>query len=286
MGPDGNVDVLFSQTVDITDRRAREEEMRAELAQVAWVREIHAAFAEDRFELHGQPIVEVATGEVVQHELLLRMRGSDGALIAPGEFLPAAEQYGVIRDIDRWVISRGAELAAGGMSVQVNLSGTSMGDVGLIDEIDRALERTGAEPSRMVFEITETEVIQNVDTARRLAQALRERGCRFALDDFGTGFAGISSLKTLPLDYLKIDRGFVSDLCTSETDRRVLAATLDLASAFGLQTIAEGVEDQATLDLLRDSGVDYVQGFFLGRPAPVGRWSEPASCARASRGAG
>ena len=276
MGPDGTVDVLFSQTVDITERRAREDEMRAELAQVAWVREIHAALAEDRFELHGQPIVEVATGEVVQHELLLRMRGTDGALIAPGEFLPAAEQYGAIRDIDRWVISRGAELAAGGMSVQINLSGTSMGDVGLIDEIDRALERTGAEPSRMVFEITETEVIENVDTARRLAHALRERGCRFALDDFGTGFAGISSLKTLPLDYLKIDRLFVSDLCVNETDRRVLAATLDLASAFGLQTIAEGVEDQQTLDLLRESGVDYVQGFFLGRPAPIRRTEAPA----------
>jgi EAL domain-containing protein (putative c-di-GMP-specific phosphodiesterase class I) len=145
-----------------------------------------------------------------------------------------------------------------------------MSDAGLIDEIDRALERTGADPSRLVFEITETAAIENVDTARRLAASLRERGCRFALDDFGTGFAGISSLKSLPLDYLKIDREFVRDLCTSETDRHVIAATIDLARAFGLRTIAEGVEDQATLDLLRELGVDLAQGFFLGRPAPIG----------------
>ena len=114
LGPDGNVDVLFSQVEDVTDRRAREATMRVELEEAAWVQEIHAALAEDRIELHAQPIVHLATGEVVQQELLLRMRSVAGELIAPGEFLPAAERYGVIREIDRWVIGRGAELAAEG----------------------------------------------------------------------------------------------------------------------------------------------------------------------------
>ena len=192
------------------------------------------------------------------------------ATIAPSEFLPAAERFGAIREIDRWVISRGAELAATGMSVEINISGTSMGDAGVLEEIDRALARTGADPSDMVFEITETTMIENVEVARGLARRLRKRGCRFALDDFGTGFGALSALKSLPLDFLKIDKEFVRDLCTSDTDRHVIAATVDLARAFGLKTIAEGVEDQPTLDLLAELGVDLAQGFLLGRPAPIG----------------
>jgi len=280
LGPDGGVDVLFVQVLDVTERHAKEEATRRELADVAWVGEIHAALAEDRFELYAQPIVDLATGEIVQRELLLRMHSTSGELVAPGEFLPTAERFGVIRDIDRWVISRGAELAATGMNVEVNISGTSIGDVGLLDEIDRALERTGADPALMVFEITETALIESADTARLLAERLRERGCRFALDDFGTGFAGLSSLKTLPLDYLKIDQGFVRDLCVSESDRHVVRAVIDLARGFGLQTIAEGVEDEATLDLLRELGVDHAQGYFLGRPAPLDQIADATPCVR------
>ncbi len=277
MGPDGTVDVLFSQIIDITERREREDALRRDVEEISWLKEINAALAEDRFELYGQPIVDLATGETVQHELLLRMRNADGELVAPGEFLPVAERYGLIRDIDRWVISRGVEIAATGMDVEINLSGTSMSDAGAIEDIDHALERTAADPSRLVFEITETAAIKNVHNARALAQRLRDRGCRFALDDFGTGFAGMSSLKALPLDYLKIDREFVKDLCTNEPDRQVLVATIQLARAFGLQTIAEGVEDQATLDLLRELGVDHAQGYFLGRPAPMGAGSRAAA---------
>jgi EAL domain-containing protein (putative c-di-GMP-specific phosphodiesterase class I) len=271
LDPDGSVDVLFSQVEDITERHMREEATRREIDAVAWVHKINAALAKDRFVLHAQPIFDLSSGELVQRELLIRMHSPTGALIPPGQFLPTAEKYGLIRDIDRWAIARGAEFAAGGVSVEINVSGTSMSDPDLIDVIDRALDRTGAEPSLVVFEITETAAIENTDTARQLAMRLRDRGCRFALDDFGTGFAGISSLKTLPLDYLKIDMAFVRDLCTSETDRHVIAASIDLARAFGLRTIAEGVEDDPTLQLLRELGVDYAQGFFLGRPAPFVR---------------
>jgi len=269
LGADGSVDVFFSQIEDVTERRAREDATRRELEQVAWVREIRAALDEDRFELFAQPIVDLTTSEVVQHELLIRMRTLTGELVPPGDFLPAAERFGAIRDIDRWVVSRGAELAARGMSVGINLSGRSIGDPTLIDEIDRALERTGADPSLMVFEITETALIENVETANRLAVRLRERGCRFALDDFGTGFSGLSSLKTLPLDYLKIDQEFIRDLWDNPSDRHLISAVVHLAGGFGMQTIAEGVEDEQTLDLLRELGVDHAQGYFLGRPAPL-----------------
>jgi EAL domain-containing protein (putative c-di-GMP-specific phosphodiesterase class I) len=267
--PEGNVDILYTQIVDVTARRNQEDELRHQLSEVSWVSEIRQALAEDRFELFAQPIVDLVTGETVQHELLLRLHDSDGNLVYPDSFLPAAERYGDIRDIDRWVIARAADLAATGMDVEINISGTSIGDPGLIEDIDRELERTGADPARLVFEITETALIESLETASRLAESLRQRGCRFALDDFGTGFGGFHYLKTLPLDYLKIDREFVRDLVTSESDRHVVWAVINLARGFGMQTIAEGVEDQETLDLLRELGADHAQGYFLGRPAPM-----------------
>jgi EAL domain-containing protein (putative c-di-GMP-specific phosphodiesterase class I) len=265
--PNGTVDVLFGQMVDITERKAREAELSAQLDEIAGLGEIRRAFAEDRFELHAQPIVDLATGETVQRELLIRMRAPDGSLIAPGSFLPAAEKYGAIRDIDHWVIAQGAGHAAKGIDVEINISAASIGDPGLIAVIEAELERTGADPSRLVFEITETALIEQTDIAVALAERLRTLGCRFALDDFGSGYGGFHYLKHLPMDFLKIDREFVRDAMNSEGDQHVIRAIVGLAQGFGLQTIAEGVEDQETLDLLREFGVDHAQGFHLGRPA-------------------
>ena len=231
--------------------------------------EIRRAFEEDRFELHAQPIVDLATAEIVQRELLIRMRGVDGELIPPGAFLPAAEQHGAIRDIDRWVIAQGADLAARGIDVEINISAASIGDPGLIADIEQELERTGADPSRLVFEITETALIEDTGLAVTLAERLRQLGCRFALDDFGSGFGGFHYLKALPMDFLKIEREFIRDAVTSDADQHVIQAIVGLARGFGLQTIAEGVEDQETLELLRDFGVDHAQGFHVGRPAPL-----------------
>lgn len=266
---DGSVDVMFAQVVDITERKEREDSVRLQLGEVAWLTEIRQAFEEDRFELHAQPIIEIATGRIVQRELLIRMRDRDGGLIAPGDFLPAAEKYGPIREIDRWVISQGAEIAARGMAVEINVSGVSLGDPTLVAHIDSELARTGADPSRLVFEITETALIEAGDRAVRLAEQIRERGCRFALDDFGTGYGGFHHLKTLPLDFLKIDQEFVRDAVTNESDRHVIWAVVNLAKRFGMQTVAEGVEDQETLELLAQMNVDHAQGFHLGRPAPL-----------------
>jgi PAS domain S-box-containing protein len=267
--PGGALDVLFGQMVDITERKAREAALHLQLDEVAGLGEIRRAFEEDRFELHAQPIVDLATGETVQRELLIRMRSADGKLIPPGAFLPAAEKHGAIRAIDRWVIAQGADLAARGVDVEINISAASIGDPGLVADIEEELERTGADPARLVFEITETALIEETEVAVTLAERLRHLGCRFALDDFGSGYGGFHYLKHLPMDFLKIDREFIRDARTSVADQHVIRAIVGLAHGFGLKTIAEGVEDQETLDLLRELGVDHAQGFHLGRPAPL-----------------
>jgi EAL domain-containing protein (putative c-di-GMP-specific phosphodiesterase class I) len=155
------------------------------------------------------------------------------------------------------------------MDVEINISAASIGDPGLIADIEQELERTGADPSRLVFEITETALIEETEVAVTLAERLRRLGCRFALDDFGSGYGGFHYLKHLPMDFLKIDREFICDARTDEADQHVIRAIVGLARGFGLQTIAEGVEDQETLEMLREFGVDHVQGFHLGRPALV-----------------
>jgi EAL domain-containing protein (putative c-di-GMP-specific phosphodiesterase class I) len=264
---DGSIDVLFGQMMDITDRKAREASLEAQLDEIAGLGEIRRAFEDDRFELHAQPIIDLASGETVQRELLIRMRGTDGSLIPPAAFLPAAEKHGAIRDIDRWVIAKGADLAATGIDVEINISAASIGDPELIADIEHELERTGADPSRLVFEITETALIEETEVAVTLAERLRRLGCRFALDDFGSGYGGFHYLKHLPMDFLKIDREFIRDARTDEADQHVIRAIVGLAKGFGLQTIAEGVEDEETLEMLRDFGVDHVQGFHVGRPA-------------------
>jgi PAS domain S-box-containing protein len=266
---DGDIDVLFGQMVDITERKAREASLLVQLDEITWLEEIRRAFEEDRFELHAQPIVDLATGETVQRELLIRMRDPSGKLIPPGMFLPAAEKHGAIRAIDRWVLAQGADLAARGIDVEINISAASIGDPGLVADIERELKRTGADPSRLVFEITETAMVEETEVAVTLAERLRHLGCRFALDDFGSGYGGFHYLKHIPMDFLKIDREFVGDAHKSKADQHVLHAIVGLAKGFGLKTIAEGVEDQETLDMLKEYGFDYAQGYFLGRPAPL-----------------
>jgi EAL domain-containing protein (putative c-di-GMP-specific phosphodiesterase class I) len=210
----------------------------------------------------------VATGSVVQHELLLRML-LDGDVVAPGDFLPHAESHGIITEVDRWVLQRAARLAAEGATVQLNISNRSIGEPALVAEVDRVLKATGADPSKLVFEMTECALLGDERASRKFADAMHALGCRLALDDFGSGYAGLSHLKHLPVQYLKIDVEFVRDLLEDKASRHVVGAVVDLARRFDLQTIAEGVERMETLDLLRELGVDYAQGYALGRPGPV-----------------
>jgi PAS domain S-box-containing protein len=263
--PSGDVYGVCGIGTDITDRKEREDALRS---KVEWSFRIRSAIEQDRLVLHSQPIVEIASGRIVQEELLLRMRGDDGELILPGTFLPPAERFNLAPAIDRWVIARATQLARS-RRVEVNLSGHSLGERWLLDYIEEQLERAGADPSNLVFEITETAAAQDLEQARRLADRLADVGCGFALDDFGTGYGSFTYLKHLPVSYIKVDTEFVQDLRPDSPDRQVVSAIVDVASNFGIETIAEGVESQATLEFLQALGVDYAQGYHIGAPAEV-----------------
>jgi EAL domain-containing protein (putative c-di-GMP-specific phosphodiesterase class I) len=254
---------------DITERKARETVLQQEADTLGWIGRIQDALMEDRFVLYAQPIVDLASGKTVQRELLLRLQEDDGSVVAPGAFLDVAERYGLISDIDRWVVERGAEIAAGGQPVEVNISARSIGDPAMLEHIEQCLDRSAVDPRLLVFEITETAIADDAETAQAFAEQLRRLGCKLALDDFGTGFGGLTYLKNLPLDFLKIDIEFVRDLTTNPRSRHVVQAVIALARDFELQTVAEGVEDGETLDLLAQLGVDFAQGYFIARPAPL-----------------
>jgi diguanylate cyclase (GGDEF)-like protein/PAS domain S-box-containing protein len=246
--------------------------------RLEWVERIRAALDEDRLVLHAQPVVHAASGARTQHELLIRMLDEDGSLVEPGKFLPIAERYGLIREIDRWVIVRacamlGAQRAEGRTPVvEINLSGQSLGDLDLAEYVGRALSDAQVDPKQLIFEVTETAAIGNMAAAQSCAERLGELGCRFALDDFGAGFGSFYYLKHLPFDFIKIDGEFVRNCTVDRTDRLVVKAVVELAKGMGKLTVAEFVGDQETLCVLRDLGVDYLQGFHLGKPAPLSDW--------------
>jgi PAS domain S-box-containing protein len=259
--------VVFS---DASERRRESLRQQSQLEALGWINDIHSALEEDRFVLYAQPIIDLETGATVQHELLIRMLDETGELVPPGMFLPVAEEYGLIREIDRWVIRRAVELAAAGHPLEVNLSAESLGDPSLLGFVEQELTRTCADPAKLVFELTETALLRDEDAARTFIEGVDRLGSQVALDDFGTGYGGFTYLKRLPIDFLKIDIEFVRDLPHNPASRHVVRAVVSLAHDFGLRTVAEGVEDEATLALLREHGVDYAQGFGIGRPAPVG----------------
>ncbi len=277
--------------LEMVDRRLAERE-QAELAlrqltandplgperietRLEWVARIRAALDDGRLTLHAQPVVETASGCTTQHELLVRMIDTDGSLISPAQFLPIAERFGLIREIDRWVVTetiailrRQRELGRK-PTVEINLSGQSLGDTRLAAHIGSELRAAQVDPGQLVFEVTETTAIGNIAAARDFAQQLARLGCRFALDDFGAGFGSFYYLKHLPFDYIKIDGEFVRNCTVDVTDRLVIRAVVKLAQGMGTRTIAEFVGDEKTFATVAALGVDYAQGFHLGKPAPV-----------------
>jgi EAL domain-containing protein (putative c-di-GMP-specific phosphodiesterase class I) len=269
-GIDGVV-VVFRDT---SDEQAEAERLKRELDALAWVGRTRDAIDENRLRLYSQPIVPLAGGEPSQ-ELLLRMIGRDGETILPGSFLPVAEKYGLIAEIDRWVIGQAIQVVARGQRVEANLSAESIGDLNLLSLIERELRRSGADPSNLVIEITETALMKHIDAGEAFAHGLKDLGCMIALDDFGTGFASLTYLKKLPVDYIKIDLDFVQDLATNKANQHLVQGIVNLARGFESKTIAEGVEDAETLDLLHEYGVDYAQGFHLGRAIPIPEDADP-----------
>jgi PAS domain S-box-containing protein len=254
---------------DATLRQAEQRELRRKLEALSWAGRVQDALREERFVLYAQPILDLATDEVVQHELLLRMREPNGEIVGPCSYLQIAEEHNLIGDIDRWVIRKASELAARGLPVELNVSGGSISDPELITHIEACLQETGADPALLVFEITETALVSDEEAGRHFVQRVHELGCKLALDDFGTGYGGFTYLKQLPVDYLKIDIEFVADLCTSEASLHVVQAVVNLARGFGMHTVAEGVEDAETLSLLKTLGVNYAQGYHIARPGPL-----------------
>ena len=252
---------------DITDRAAAQLKVERELEKLTWVGRIRDALDNDRFVLYSQPIVDLATNDVVQYELLLRMMSVDGEVILPDAFLPTAEEYGLISEIDRWVIHETARLCATGHPVEFNLSAKSVADPGILEFVASAIDEHGADPARMVCEITETALVHDLGAAEQFVRGLNDLGVKVALDDFGAGYGGFAYLKRLPVSYLKIDREFVQDLCTEISSQHVVSAVVNLAKAFGMHTVAEGAEDGATVELLKSLGVNYVQGYVVGRPS-------------------
>ncbi len=246
------------------------------LVRQPWSEKIREALDLDRFELFFQPILNLSTEKISHGELLLRMRDEQNKLIPPGSFLPPAERVGLIHEIDRWVVRQAIELLSqpgstpGPGGVGVNLSGASVTrNQHLLEVIADELKRTGVDPGKLIFEITETTAISNMPDAAKFAQDLTRLGCSLALDDFGTGFSSFYYLKYLPVRYIKLDGEFIQNLPSSKVDEHVVRAIVDVAQSMEIKTVAESVADDATIRLLRKHQVDYAQGYHIGRPARI-----------------
>jgi diguanylate cyclase (GGDEF)-like protein len=243
------------------------------MARIGWADRIRSALEDDGFALMAQPIVNRSGPSEERHELLLRMRDVDGRLIEPGAFLYIAERFGLIQDIDRWVVGQAVEILeqAGDreLKLHVNLSGASVESEEMLEFVRRSVAEADIDPGDLTFEVTETAAIVNVDQARGFAEALADLGCSLALDDFGSGFGSLYYLKRLPFDFLKIDGDFVRQLTWSSADQVTVSAVIEIAAGLGKQTIAEWVEDEETKQLLISLSIDYVQGFHLGAPKPA-----------------
>jgi PAS domain S-box-containing protein len=259
----GEVVGVCTSAHDVTERLRREERERRD--QVGRDR-VKAALADGNLMFWGQPVVDADSGVTDHYELLLRM-DLDGKVITPDQFLPYAENCALITEIDRFAVTTGFEIAAT-VPVAINLSARSLQDPLLIGYIKDALG-TGTLARNVIFEITETAAVESLDAAHELVEELISLGFGVALDDFGTGYGSFTYLKHLPVTELKIDIDFVRGLTQDPTDQRLVKSIISVARNFEMKTVAEGVEDQATLDLLHTLGVDFVQGYHIGYPAQL-----------------
>jgi EAL domain-containing protein (putative c-di-GMP-specific phosphodiesterase class I) len=259
---------------------ARDEAVARHRGEIQWLQRLQAALKENRFELMAQPIIAtaaVSSGPAL--EVLLRLQ--DEAVpegISPVEFLRAAERYRLMSDVDRWVVQTAVTaLGRGGIrlptqrSLAINLSGQTLGDPQFLEFVVDILDRTGVAPHQLCFEVTENSVITNIEHAQRFIGVLHGMGCQFALDDFGRGLSSFGNLKNLSLDYLKIDGTFIRHLGEDTVNQAMVAAMIKLARTLNFQVVAEQVEDVAALEAAKRMGVDFVQGYHLGRPQPLAR---------------
>ena len=241
-------------------------------ARLHWQSRIEEALEQDRFELHLQPIMNIADGRISSAEVLLRLRDQD-ELVPPARFIYIAERVGLMPRVDAWVIDRSVELLARmrrehdpDFEFEVNLSGHSIGNPEIERAIVSSLERHDVHPSALILEITETAAVADVALARDFAERMTDLGCAFALDDFGAGFGSFYYLKHLFFDYVKIDGEFVAHVHESQVDRTIMRSIVGIARDLGKRTVAEFVSEPAILEVCRDEGVDFAQGYLIGKP--------------------
>jgi EAL domain-containing protein (putative c-di-GMP-specific phosphodiesterase class I) len=237
------------------------------------------ALAHGGLRLHYQPLVDLRTGALAGAEALVRLQHPDGRLVPPADFIPVAEETGLVVPLGAWVVAEAAAQAAGWramqpleappMTVSVNLSGRQLATPGFAVEVGAAIARSGADASHLCFEITETTLLDASGDSVATLERLKELGVALAIDDFGTGHSSLTWLRRLPADFLKVDRTFVAGLGTDPGDTAIVRAVLDLGQALGLTTVAEGVETPEQLAALRDLGCDWAQGYHLARPGPA-----------------
>jgi len=261
---------------------ARDEAVARERGDIQWLRKLQSALHEDSFELAVQPIIamnsKVEAGPAL--EVLIRLDEGRGRYTATAEFLRPAERYQMMPQIDRWVINAALAAIASGeirlpaqRSCAINLSAQTLGDEAFLGFVVDSLDRSGVAPSSICFEVTEAAILSNVQHAQRFIEVLHGIGCEFSLDDFGSGLGSFSSLKHLPVDYLKIDGTYTRNLQSDLVNQEMVAAMIKLARTMEFRIVAEQVEHQEDFDWLRDSGVDFVQGYFIERPMPIGKGS-------------
>lgn len=249
------------------DPRERDERVTEESR---WAARLKEALREDRLVLAYQPIVSLPGGEPVHHEVLVRLVENDGTVFAPGLFLAAAERFGLITEVDRRVLAKALDRlkADPDVSLFVNLSGASLGDEEFLEWAETVIGGTGISPGRLGLEITETAAVASLARAQHWIRRLREVGCSFALDDFGTGFSSFAYLKSLPIDFVKIDGSFVRELDSDPTSRALARSMVTVAHALGKTVIAECVEREEVASILTAMGAEFGQGYLWGRPAP------------------
>ncbi len=258
---------------------AREEASARHSGEIHWLQTLQGALRDNKFELYYQPIVHArANGKRGPAlEVFVRLIGEHGQPGAPpAEFIRAAERYRLMPHIDRWVVQtvlsalgRGGMKLPTGRSVAINIAGQTLGDSDFLEFVVDCLDHTGANPGDICFEVTESSVVANLDHAQRFIAVLHGMGCEFALDDFGSGLSSFSTLRTLPMDYLKIDGSFIHNLAGDSVNQAMVAAMIELSRSLNFRVVAEQVEDQISLDTVTDMGIDFVQGFVVGRPQPL-----------------
>jgi diguanylate cyclase (GGDEF)-like protein/PAS domain S-box-containing protein len=254
---------------------ARDEIFARQSGEIHWLQTLQAALRDSRFELYSQPIVAAyaANDGGPAMEMLVRLRDEAGEHLPPIEFVRAAERYRLMALVDRWVVQttltalgRGAIVLAPKRSVAINISGQTLADGQFLEFVVECFDSTGALPGQVCFEIAESAVVANLEQARRFVGVLHGMGCRFALDDFGSGLGSFANLKNLAVDYLKIDGSFFNNLARDSVNQAMITAMIRLARTLNFKVIAERVEDAAAMETARRMGVDYLQGFAVGRP--------------------